>query len=84
MLDEISSSQLTEWMAFAQLEPFGFKAEMYGHAVTASTIANVNRRKGRKPFNPEDFMPAEKTKKTAGSFIQTLKAMLGVNDKGQS
>lgn len=81
MLDEISSAQLTEWMAFSQLEPFGFKSDMYGHAITASTVANVNRRKGKKAFSPNDFVPAEREKKTAGAFIENLKALIGLNTK---
>lgn len=45
-------------MVYYQLEPFGSEAEFLGHAITASTVANVNRdpKKG-KAFKPEDFMP---------------------------
>jgi hypothetical protein len=57
MLRRMSSQELTEWMAFYSLEPFGREIEMYGHAITASTIANVNRDKNSKPFKPGDFVP---------------------------
>lgn len=49
--------ELTEWMAYYQLEPFGTDVDMLGHAITAATVANVNRPKGKKAFKPDDFMP---------------------------
>lgn len=57
LLGRISSRELTEWMAFSQLEPFGSDAMFLGHAITASTVANVNREKGQKAYKAEDFMP---------------------------
>jgi len=57
LLDRISSAELTEWAAFYQLEPFGTEVDMLGHAITAATIANVNRGKGHKALSPKDFMP---------------------------
>jgi hypothetical protein len=48
---------LTQWMAFWKLEPFGADAEYLGHAITASTVANMNRKKGTKALKPADFMP---------------------------
>ena len=44
-------------MAFDQLEPFGRRAEYVGHALVASTIANVNRGKDQKAYEIEDFLP---------------------------
>lgn len=44
-------------MAFEQLEPFGYEQEMLGHAITATTIANINRGKDQKPYKVKDFMP---------------------------
>ena len=49
-------------MAFSILEPFGTDAENIGHAITASTIANVNRGKNQKAYKVEDFMPRYKKK----------------------
>lgn len=57
MLRRMSSVELTEWMAFYQVEPFGTDVDMLGHAITASTIANVNRGKDQKAYSPKDFMP---------------------------
>lgn len=57
LLGRIGSDELTEWMAFYQLEPFGdFRAD-FRSGIVASTFANANRAKDSKPFTPEDFMP---------------------------
>lgn len=59
LLGRISSRELTEWMAFFSLEPWGTEVEDWRAGLIASTIANVNRdpKKRRKPYEPEDFMP---------------------------
>ena len=57
LLARMGSDELTEWMAFYQLEPFGdFRADLRS-AIVASTLANAHRSKEGKPFIPEDFMP---------------------------
>lgn len=59
MLARMSSHELTEWMAYAHLEPFGDERGDLRAGIVASTIANVNRDPKRtpEPFRPEDFMP---------------------------
>ena len=59
LLSRISSRELTEWMAFFSLEPWGSEVEDWRAGLIASTIANVNRdpKKRRKPYEPSDFMP---------------------------
>ena len=44
-------------MAFSNVEPWGSDVHYLGHAIVASTIANVNRAKGQKEYKPIDFMP---------------------------
>ena len=73
MLEEISSRDLAEWMAFFTLEPFGYQAGLSGHAITSSVVANANRRKGARPFKPADFLPKEKEEQAASDFIGGLK-----------
>jgi len=72
LLRRISSRELTEWMAFGQLEPFGAESNFLGHAITASTVANVNRAKGQKAYEVSDFMPNMEGKKeqTEAEMIQ--------------
>ncbi len=57
LLSRIGSDELTEWMAFYQLEPFGDFRSDFRSGLLAATIANANRTKDAKAFTPEDFMP---------------------------
>jgi hypothetical protein len=57
LLDRISSEELTEWMEFAEQEPFGARMDSLGHGIVASTLANIYKKENVKPFTAEDFMP---------------------------
>ena len=57
MLERIDSRELTEWMAYAQVEPFGEERADLRAGIVASTIANVWRSSGQKVLKPSDFMP---------------------------
>ncbi len=57
MLAEMTSAQFAEWMAYAQLEPWGEERADLRAGIIASTQANVMRGKKGKPFKPQDFMP---------------------------
>lgn len=59
LLRRISSRELTEWMIYYRLEPFGQDVDWLRAGVIASTIANVNRdpKKQPRPFEPADFIP---------------------------
>lgn len=57
LLARFGADELTEWLAFYQIEPFGdYRADVRS-GVVAATFANANRGKDAKPFTPEDFMP---------------------------
>ena len=71
MLARMSSAEITEWAAFASLEPFGSEASYFGHAITASTIANRLRNKGERAYKAEEFMPKFE-KKEAQSVDEML------------
>jgi hypothetical protein len=76
MLSRISSAELSEWIAFANLEPFGTEIGFLGHAIVASTIANVNRGKNKKTYKPEDFMPQfESKRQTVDEMLQFASMM---------
>ena len=66
----MSSAEITEWMAYYSIEPFGSGIDLLGNAIVASTIANINRKKGAKAYKPSDFIPKFKKKK------QTVEEML--------
>ena len=72
LLRRITSREITEWMAFSQLEPFGADAGFLGHGITSATVANANWAKGQKAYTAEDFMPAfeGKKKQTVEEMIQ--------------
>ena len=53
----MTSLQFAEWMAYSRLEPWGEERDDLRMGIVASTIANVYRKEGKKPFKPADFMP---------------------------
>jgi hypothetical protein len=57
LMERMSSREISEWMAFAQVEPFGPDAYYLGHAIVASTVANRNRAKNEKTHKVSEFMP---------------------------
>jgi len=62
LLGRIGSDELTEWMAFYQLEPFG----------------DFRRARDTRPFTPEDFMPfidKQPARNEASANVTRLKAM---------
>ena len=71
-------------MAFSQVEPFGADANYLGHAITASTIANVNRKPKTKALSVEDFMPKfEKKKKQSTEEMLQIASMFTVVSGGE-
>lgn len=86
LLARIDSQELTEWMAYYSLEPWGTESEDLRTGIIASTIANVNRdpKKQKKPFTPQDFMPIwdkpkkqEQTVEEQKKIIEMWKSILG-------
>jgi hypothetical protein len=57
LLLRIGSDELTEWMAFYQLEPFGEMRADLRSGVLAATFANAHKSPHTQAFTPEDFMP---------------------------
>jgi len=83
MLERISSRELSEWMVFYRLEPFGTEIELYGHAMTTATLINVNRKKGSATVEPVDVMPKFKPPQTVNdmvNFAEMLTAAYGGKD----
>lgn len=64
----MSSAEFTQWIAYANQEPFGNPLEMWMHGVRASSIVNaiystVPTPKGHprpKRLTPQDFYPMSK------------------------
>ena len=53
------SRELAEWLAYAQLEPFGEPRADLRAGIVASTIANTHRdpKVRKRPFEPQEFVP---------------------------
>jgi len=56
---EIDSRELTYWMAYYKVEPWGPRMDDIRMGMIASTIANCNRdvKKKPDPFQPIDYIP---------------------------
>lgn len=52
----MTSVQLTEWLAYASLEPFGYSTDNYRAATIAKTVANYSQR-SKQWKSEKDFMP---------------------------
>lgn len=62
----MGSRELSEWMAYEQIEPFGEQRADLRAAIIAATVANALRgRKSRRRWKPADFMPVFARKRTA-------------------
>jgi len=55
----LDSHQLSEWMAYYTIEPFGQYPEFLRAGIIAATVANVHQGKKGRTFTAEDFMPKE-------------------------
>jgi hypothetical protein len=78
MLEEMSSDQLVEWMAFYHLEPWGYASEMMGHGITASRIDNLFLPEGESARQPSEYVPEigwqdEIDEQRGNDFIEALK-----------
>ena len=78
LLARIDSRELSEWMAYYELNPFGSVRNDLQAGIVASTIANVNRGKNDKSFTPSDFMPyMEKPQQSEGDMQAVMDALAG-------
>jgi hypothetical protein len=59
LLQRMSSRELTEWMCYFALEPWGEERADLRTGILSSLLANIHRdeKKRHDPFTPEDFMP---------------------------
>lgn len=84
MLSGMPAHLFWEWMAYNQIDPFvNIRLDILT-GIIASTIANVNRPKGKKPFKPGDFIPKffkrTQTWTEQLKIVEALNAALGGDD----
>jgi len=87
LLAQISSRELTEWMAYALVEPWGEERADFRAGVVASVTANAYRdpKKRRTPYEPKDFMPSFARKQPQGweqqlQIVKLLNVAMGGKD----
>lgn len=80
--ETMSSRELTEWIAYNAVQPFGDTRADLRSAIIASTVANCHRTSGT-PFKVADFMPYEEKPKGAPlDAVKQLRAMFGGKRNG--
>ncbi|WP_422880016.1 phage tail assembly protein T [Microbulbifer salipaludis] len=79
LLATTDSAELSEWIAFARVEPWGYETENWRMGQVAATVANYSNRKLNKPMTAQDFIPPPvKTKRQrVTESIAKMKAFLG-------
>ncbi len=80
----MDSAELTEWAAFATLEPIGGHRGDVQAATIASTLANCHRGKDTRPFQTRDFIPPygepqPSPEDKAAALFEKLHAVLGTH-----
>jgi hypothetical protein len=74
----MSSAEITKWMAFYSVSPFGDTRADFRIAQLTSLFANVHRDRNEKktPYDPIDFMPySERPEKTKEGLIKRIRNM---------
>lgn len=59
LLAELTSQEVTEWMAFYALRPFGYARESKLHGVLAAFFYNANRGEGQRSVAWQEIFPVE-------------------------
>jgi hypothetical protein len=73
--EEINSAEFCEWLAFAEIEPFGEARADLRAGIIAATVANALS-SGRKNYSASDFMPDFSGEKKEQSRIEEMKARI--------
>lgn len=85
----LTSSELTEWMAYERLTgPLGRRRQDIQAATIAATIANANRSSKGKKFKIDDFLipygeVRRKTPQQMLAVVRELNAALGGVERGR-
>lgn len=62
MMRELSSAELTEYMAFDSIDPIGEGRADLRAGIIAATVANHGMSPPRQPASPADFMPLQRAR----------------------
>ena len=73
--NRMSSRELSEWMAYSSIEPFGEYREDYRAGLIAATIANCAGAGKKKALQPTDFIPIFQQEQTS-SYLDRRKTQI--------
>jgi hypothetical protein len=84
LLAGVTSEDITEMIAYSNLEPWGPLADEFRFGQICATVANVQRDSKSKPdpWTPRDFMPA--LERAMQGYERTTPATLLADPKAQS
>ncbi len=54
---EMSSLELSAWVAYDRLSPIGPERQDINQAIGTAVLANAHRGKGSRQYKPQDFLP---------------------------
>jgi len=75
----MSSRELTEWMVFYGIRPFGEDREDFRMGQICSTVAAPYTAKGHDPLAPKDFIPEMQKAQTPKEAVTLIKAWARAN-----
>jgi hypothetical protein len=79
LLDNISSKELTEWMIYDKLEPFGdSRGDIQAGIISASVYNSQGGNKG-KAYSPSDFIPKFWAKEEQVDYRPMLNTVILLN-----
>lgn len=81
LLARIGSDELTEWMAYSGLEPFGDVRSDYRAGVLAAVAVNSNpwRSRDARPATPADFFPPTDAPAARPQSVDEMKAVMAMH-----
>lgn len=84
----MTSAEFAEWIAYANIQPFGQIREDQRAGTIASAIVNVHKKSGSTPLTYRDFFPSYEVRQreelTPGDLLSKVEAinkMLGGTDR---
>lgn len=77
----LNSRQIAEWIAYANIEPFGSQHDELLHGIRCALFAAAHRSEGSEPPQITDFMPSYETPQmTEEEIIRNIRAWKGMAD----
>jgi len=82
-IEQIGSRELTEWIAYYGIDPFGNDREDLRMGIVASTMANTVARRGR-ALVPKDFIPEfKKPAQTGEEIVATMNQFASAHNRSR-